>query len=81
MTPHGPRSRAAGNLLKICALRAGFALGSRFAPRQTVERAARLFATPHSSSRSRARSVRADDQMRRCETATGGQIIATYVWG
>src|SRR6185437_9981213 len=73
--------RAASKLLKLCALRAGFALGGRFAPRQTVERAARLFATPHGSSRSRARAVRADEEMRRCEIATGERTIAAYVWG
>lgn len=82
MIPHGrTTSGAAGKLLKLCALRAGFALGGRIAPRQTVERAARLFATPHASSRSRARAVRADGEMRRCEIATDGHTIATYVWG
>lgn len=82
MIQHGrSRHRAASKLLRLCALRAGFALGGRFAPRQTVEHAARLFATPHGSSRSRARAVRADDEMRRCEIATGEQKIATYVWG
>ena len=82
MIQHGrSRTRAAGKLLKLCALRAGFALGGRLAPRQTVERAARLYATPHASSRSRARAVQADDDMRRCEIAMGEQTIATYVWG
>jgi hypothetical protein len=32
------RPRAASKLLKLCALRAGFALGGRLAPPQTVER-------------------------------------------
>lgn len=82
MNPRGrPRPQTASKLLKLCALRAGFALGGRFAPRQTVERAARLFATPHASSRSRARAVQADDEMRRCEITTGKETIATYVWG
>lgn len=82
MIPHGRiTSGAAGKLLKLCALRAGFALGGRIAPRQTVERAARLFATPHASSRSRARAVRADGEMRRCEIATDGHTITAYVWG
>ena len=67
--------------MKLGALRAAFALGGYFAPRQTVERAARLFATPYGSSRSRARAVQADDEMQRCEITTGEQTIATYVWG
>jgi pimeloyl-ACP methyl ester carboxylesterase len=75
------RKQSASKLLKLGVLRAGFALGGRFAPRQTVERAARLFATPYGSSRSRARAVRADDEMQRCEIVTGEQTIATYVWG
>jgi len=75
------RQPPTSKLLKVCALRAGFALGGRFAPRLTVERAARLFATPHGSSRSRARAVQADDQMQRCEITAGEQTIATYVWG
>lgn len=75
------RPWSASKLLRLCALRAGFALGARVAPRHTVERAARLFATPHGSSRSRARAARADDEMQRCEITAGEQAIATYVWG
>jgi pimeloyl-ACP methyl ester carboxylesterase len=62
-------------------MRAVFALGGRFAPRQTVECAARLFATPYASSRARARAVRTDNEMQRREIAVGVQNIATYVWG
>src|SRR5215469_12613929 len=47
------RTQRAGKLLKLSMLRAGFALGGHFVPRRTVERAARLFATPYGSSRSR----------------------------
>jgi pimeloyl-ACP methyl ester carboxylesterase len=73
-----PRTSA---LLKLGVLRAGFALGGRLAPRQTVDRAARLFATPAGSSRSRARAAQADGGMQRHEIKIKGQTIATYVWG
>ena len=76
-----PRQQPPSRLLKLGMLRAAFALGGRFAPRHTVEFAARLFATPFASSRSRARAVQADDEMQRCEIAVGEQRIATYVWG
>ena len=75
------RQQPPGTLLKLGMMRAAFALGGRFAPRQTVESAARLFATPYASSRSRARAVRTDDEMQRREIAVGQQDIATYVWG
>jgi pimeloyl-ACP methyl ester carboxylesterase len=75
------RTQRAGKLLKLSILRAGFALGGRFAPRQTVERAARIFATPYGSSRSRARAVQSADDMRRCTLVTREHSIATYVWG
>jgi pimeloyl-ACP methyl ester carboxylesterase len=67
--------------MKLTALRAGFALGGCLAPRRTVECAARLFATPYTSSRSRSRAVQADDDMQRCKITVGTQTIATYVWG
>lgn len=76
-----PRQPRASKLLRLGVLRAGFALGGRFAPGQTVERAARLFATPFGSSRSRARAAQADDQMQRSAIVTGAQTIETYVWG
>src|SRR5262249_27004143 len=75
------RRRRAGNPLKLQLLRFGFALGSRFAPQRTVDRAARLFATPFASSRSRARAVNIDGEMRRSEITVAKQTIATYVWG
>ena len=67
--------------LKLGLLRLGFALGGHFVPQHTVEFAARLFATPYDSSRSRARAVQVDDEMQRCEITVGEQTIATYVWG
>jgi pimeloyl-ACP methyl ester carboxylesterase len=75
------RRRTTRNLLKLRLLRFGFALGSRFAPQHTVDRAARLFATPFASSRSRARGVNIDEEMRRSEISVANQTIATYVWG
>lgn len=75
------RRQPASKALKLGVMRAVFALGGRFAPRQTVERAARLFATPYRSSRSRARAIQADEEMQRCEITAGRQTIATYVWG
>src|SRR5689334_1686282 len=68
-------------LLKLRLLRVGFALGSQLAPQRTVDRAARLFATPFASSRSRARKVSIDGEMRRSEITVANQTIATYVWG
>lgn len=66
---------------KLGSVRAGFALGSRLAPARTVNRAARLFATPFASSRSRAQAVQGDAEMRRGELTLNGETIATYVWG
>ena len=67
--------------LKLGSVRAGFALGSRLAPKRTVNRAARLFATPFASSRSRAQAEQGDAEMRRGELQVNGETIATYVWG
>jgi pimeloyl-ACP methyl ester carboxylesterase len=67
--------------LKLGSVRAGFALGGRLAPARTVNRAARLFATPFASSRSRAQAVQGDAEMRRGELSVNGETIATYVWG
>ena len=75
------RHPAPTKLLKLGMMRAAFALGGRVAPRQTVERAARLFATPFASSRSRARAIEVGNEMERSEIALGGQTIAAYVWG
>ncbi len=66
---------------KLGAVRVGFALGSRLAPKRTVDRAARLFSTPFASSRSRARAARPSDDMQRGELKIGGESITTYVWG
>ena len=66
---------------KLDAIRLSFAIGSRLAPRRTVDRAARLFATPFASSRSRARAAQPDETMRRSELIINGESIATYTWG
>lgn len=75
------RQPRASAQLKLNVLRAGFALGGHIAPRRTVDRAARLFATPSVSSRSRARAAQGDDGMQRREIEVNHQTIATYVWG
>lgn len=62
-------------------VRTGFVLGGRLMPRRTAVRAARLFATPFASSRTRARAEPGDDAMRRVELPIRGETIATYVWG
>ena len=67
--------------LKLTTVRTGFVLGGRIAPKRTVNRAARLFATPFASSRSRAQAVQGDADMQRGELQVNGETIATYVWG
>lgn len=77
-----PSRRAGlGKRFKLAAVRAGFVLGGRLAPRRTADRAARLFATPFASSRARARAARPDAAMRRDTLQIDGHAIATYVWG
>ncbi|HET6804180.1 MAG TPA: alpha/beta fold hydrolase [Frateuria sp.] len=66
---------------RLATVRTSFALGGRLAPRRTADRAARLFATPFASSRTRARAATPDPAMRRETLAIGAQSIATYVWG
>ena len=56
-----PRRRSSRSGFKLGAVRIGFAVGGRLAPQRTVDRAARLFATPFASSRSRARAAQPDD--------------------
>jgi pimeloyl-ACP methyl ester carboxylesterase len=75
------RHRSSRTTLKLRAVRLGFAVGSRLAPNRTVDRAARLFATPFASSRSRARAAQPDDAMQRGQLVINGESIATYVWG
>ena len=77
--PHGRPS--ASLLLKLGAVRASFAVGGRLAPRRTVDRAARLFATPFASSRSRALAAQPDEAMKQVALKVGEETIATYVWG
>ena len=67
--------------IRLGTVRTGFVLGGRIAPRRTVNHAARLFATPFASSRSRAESAQGDADMRRGELHVNGETIATYVWG
>ena len=67
--------------LKLTTVRTGFVLGGRLAPKRTVNRAARLFATPFASSRSRAQAAQGDEDMQRGELRVNGETIATYVWG
>lgn len=78
MSPHAVSVPAR---LRLGALRAGFMLGGRLVPKHTADRAARLFATPFASSRSRALAAPQDAAMRRGELRIGGETIATYVWG
>jgi pimeloyl-ACP methyl ester carboxylesterase len=84
MSSKSPSATGRHNLVtrfKLGTVRAGFALGSRLAPARTVNRAARLFATPFASSRSRAQAVQGDAEMQRGELQVNGETIATYVWG
>lgn len=67
--------------LKLTTVRTGFVLGGRIAPKRTVNRAARLFATPFASSRSRAQAAQGDEDMQRGELHVNGETIATYIWG
>lgn len=67
--------------LRLGLLRLAFALGGRFAPQRTVNRAGRLFSTPFASSRSRARTADINSEGRRGEISVANQTIATYVWG
>lgn len=75
------RRHASRRAWKLNAVRLSFLIGSRLAPNRTVDRAARLFATPFASSRSRARAAQPDKDMQRHELTIGGESIATYVWG
>ncbi|MCE5233910.1 MAG: alpha/beta fold hydrolase [Mizugakiibacter sp.] len=67
--------------IALTALRAGYALGGRLAPRRTADRAARMFATPFAASRSRAQAARPDAEMRYAELPVAGEFVATYAWG
>lgn len=69
------------NAIGLALMRARFVIGGWITPRQTANRAARLFATPFASSRKRARAAQADDTMRRGALHIGGRTIATYTWG
>jgi len=78
MSPH---AASVSTRLRLGALRAGFMLGGRLSPKRTADRAARLFATPFASSRSRALAAPEDSAMQHGELQVGGERIATYVWG
>jgi len=78
MSPH---AASVSTRLRLGALRAGFMLGGRLSPKRTADRAARLFATPFASSRSRALAAPEDPAMQHGELRVGGERVATYVWG
>jgi pimeloyl-ACP methyl ester carboxylesterase len=73
--------RRTSDSLRLGLLRLAFALGGRFAPQHTVNRAGRLFATPFASGRSRARTANIDSEGRRSQISVANQTIAMYVWG
>jgi pimeloyl-ACP methyl ester carboxylesterase len=75
-----PHRRGPG-AFKLGVVRAGFALGSRIAPKRAVKGAVRIFVTPFASSRVRAQAARPDQDMQRGELDVHGKRIATYVWG
>ncbi|HKR77227.1 MAG TPA: alpha/beta fold hydrolase [Rhodanobacter sp.] len=78
MSPH---AASVSTRFRLGALRAGFVLGGRLVPKRTADRAARLFATPFASSRSRALAAQDDASMQRGELQIGSERIATYTWG
>lgn len=67
-------------LFGLYGLRVWFAVGSRVAPRRTVARAARIFCTPLSSSRSRALAAPTFGA-REESIDVDGHAITAYVWG
>jgi pimeloyl-ACP methyl ester carboxylesterase len=73
--------RRTSDPLRLGLLRLAFALGGRFSPQRTVNRAGRLFATPFASSRARARAANINGEMQRGEIKLANHNIATYVWG
>jgi pimeloyl-ACP methyl ester carboxylesterase len=80
-TPHAAKRPSSNHALKLKAVRVGFALGSRLAPKRAVERAVRLFVTPFASSRTRAQLAQPGQDMVQSELEIGGKRITTYVWG
>lgn len=68
------------NIMRLYGLRLGFALGSPLSPAAAVQRAARLFSTPMSSSRSRALAA-STQGAREEQLDVDGHAIAAYVWG
>lgn len=79
-TTHSPR-HVSRRALQLGLTRLGFAIGGHLAPACAVDRAARLFATPLTSSRMRMRNAKPDEAMRRGALSINGESIATYVWG
>lgn len=80
-TSTATKRHPASHVLKLGAVRIGFALGSRLAPARTVDQAVRLFVTPFASSRTRAQRAQPGQDMVQGELDIGDQRIATYVWG
>lgn len=68
------------NNLPLLGLRLWFAIGSRVAPRATLDRAARLFCTPLPSSRTRALAAPTFDA-REIRVSVGDHEVTAYVWG
>lgn len=66
--------------LVLAALRTAFAACSVVAPAVTTRRAARLFGTPHRSTRTRALAA-PDGGATRATLDVDGRAIATYAWG
>jgi pimeloyl-ACP methyl ester carboxylesterase len=81
MTRQTARPHSSHKAWKLGAVRIGFAVGSRLAPKRTVDRAARLFSTPFASSRIRARNAKPDGEMQRGSMQVNGETIVTYIWG
>lgn len=68
------------SFIRVQALRTGFRIGSRLAPKTTMQRAAQLFCTPLPGSRERARKAPLGDA-RQSRIDVAGTPIAQYVWG
>lgn len=74
------RHRELRKALTLAALRAGYTLGAQLAPAATARHAARLFCTPFTSSRERARAA-PDGGAERSWLNVDGDRLAVYRWG
>lgn len=73
-----PPFRTTVRLIYMSAIRTGFSVGSRLMPRWTIERAARLFATPLVRQRPSSASLVGATQS---TVEIDGREVATYAWG